>query len=97
MKRVVLLILVLVVFVDLAEDGYLGNVKHGPLQTAASVAGSIFPHHPSKQVDPPRSLPSPAWQDIFGLRRSQPVIQEGQRAPKMITFCNIGCSGGIPL
>jgi hypothetical protein len=97
MKRGILLIMVLFLLVDLAEDGCLGNVKIGPLQAAVSVAISIFPHHPSRQVDSPRSLPSPDWRDIFSLWQSQPVMQGGQQAPKMITSCNNGGSGGIPL
>jgi hypothetical protein len=98
LKCLVLFILVLVVLVDLADDGCFGSVRTGPLQAAVSVAFRIFPpRHPSRQVDPPSSLPSPDWRGLFSLKDSPPVLQEGQQAPKMITSCNNGCSGGIPL
>ena len=58
MKRGILLILTLVLLVDLAEDGCLGNVKFGPLRIIVSTSFSNSPHHHSRQVDFSYSLPS---------------------------------------
>jgi hypothetical protein len=96
MKRLVLIIMVLFLLVDIVEDGNLGNVKTGP-QAAVSIAFSIFPHHPSRQGDSQYFLPSPEWRDPFTPGKYQPVVQEGQQAPKLITFCENSSSGGIPL
>jgi hypothetical protein len=96
MKRGILLILMLVLLVDLAEDGYLGSVEFGPLQAAVSTSFSNFHYQSSRQVVSSRSLPSPDWRDIFNPWQSQPVMQMGQLAFKIITSCNNGGSGGIP-
>jgi len=87
MQRLVLIMMVLFLLVDIVEDGNLGNVKTGP-QTAAITACSIFFHHPCRQVDSRYFLSSPDWWETFTLGKSQPVVQERQQVPKLITFCN---------
>jgi len=97
MKRGIVLIVMLLLFVDLAEDGYLGNVKTGPpLQAVVRHELSHFPHYPSRQVDSSNLLPSSDWRDIFISRQAEPVIALGQLPVKIITSCNHGGSGGIP-
>jgi hypothetical protein len=96
MKRLVLLILVLLVFVDLTEDGCLGKVKFGPLQAAVNVAFSILPHQTSRQVDSSHSPQSPDRRVIFSLRQYQPIMEGSQQTLKIIISCNNGGSGGIP-
>ena len=96
MKRGIMLILMMALLVDLAQDGYLGTVKFGPLQAAVSTSFSNFHHHTFKQVDSSHALPSPDCRDIFNPWQSRPVIQSGQLALKIITPCNNGSSGGIP-
>jgi hypothetical protein len=96
MKRGIVLIVMLLLLFDLAEDGYLGNVKSGPLQAAVSTSVSNAHHYPSRQVDSPSSLPSPDLRDIFSSSQSHLVIPMVQLALKIINSCNTGGSGGIP-
>jgi hypothetical protein len=96
MKRGILLIVMLLLLVDLAEDGCLGKVKFGPLQAAVSTSFSNFHHYPTGQLDSTHSLPSPDWPDMSGSRQFQLVTQMGQLALKIMSFCNHGSSGGIP-
>ena len=97
MKRGIVLIVMLLLFVDLAEDGYLGNVKIGPpLQAVVSHALSHFPQYPSRQVDSSNFLRTSDWRDIFISWQAEPVIPLGQLPVKIITSCNHGGSGGIP-
>jgi len=99
MKRGIVLmvmLLLLTLLADLAEDGYLGNAKTGPLQAAMSHAFIHFRHYPSRQVDSSNLLPSTDWRDIFSWQ-AEPVIPLDQLAVKIITSCNHGGSGGIPL
>ena len=99
MKRGIVLIVMLILLalvVDLAEDGYLGNAKTGPLQAAVSHGIRHFRHYPSSQVDSSNLLPSSDWRDIFFSWQAEPVIPLGQLPVKIITSCNHGSSGGIP-
>ena len=96
MKRGILLVLMLVLLVDLAEDGYLGNAKSGPLHVIVSTSLSSSPHYHFKREDSSYSLPSTHFPEIFSPRQSQPIRPRGQLALKLITICNSGSSGGIP-
>ena len=96
MKRGILLIVILLLMTDLAVDGYLGNVKLGPLKAAVDTTLRVPRDYPSNQVDSFHSLPSLDWRDIFGPSQSQPVIPVKQLALKIINSCNCGSSGGIP-
>ena len=100
MKRGIVLIVMLLLMallVDLAEDGYLGNVMTGPLHAVVSHEPRNFTHYPSRQVDSSNLLPSSDWRDIFISWQAEPVIPLGQLPVKIITSCNHGDSGGIPL
>ena len=97
MKRGIVLIVVLLLLVDLAGDGCLGNPKFGPLQAAVSHVLSHFPHYPFKKVDSSNLLSSSDWRDMFSSRQAEPVIPISQLPLKIITSCNNGSSGGIPL
>jgi hypothetical protein len=97
MKRGIVLMVMLLLLVDLAEDGYLGNVKTGPLQAVVSHGLSHFRHYPSRQFDSSNLLPSSDWRNIFISWQAEPVITPGQLPVKIITSCNHGGSGGIPL
>ena len=100
MKRGIVLmvmLLLLTLLADLAEDGYLGNAKNGPLQAAVSHAFIHFRHFPSRKVGSSNLLPSSDWRDIFSSWQAEPGIPLGQLPVKIITSCNHGGSGGIPL
>ena len=95
MKRGILLILMMILLVDLAEDGYLGNVKVGPLHTIVSTFLGNSPHYHFRQVESSHSLPSPDFRAIFGPQQPQPIKPRVQLALKLITTCNNSSSGGI--
>jgi len=90
------MLLLLALLVDLADDGYLGNAETGPLQAVVSHGLSHFTHYPSRQADSSNLLPSSDWRDIFISSQAEPVIPLGRLPVKIISFCNHGCSGGIP-
>jgi len=96
MKRGIVLLVMLLLLVDLAEDGYLGNAKTGPLQAAVSHGLSHFTRHPSRQVDSTNLMPSSDWRHIFISWQAESVIPLDQLPLKIITSCNHGGSGGIP-
>ena len=90
------MLLLLALLVDLADDGYLGNAETGPLQAVVSHALNHFPHYTSRQVDSSNFLPSSNWRDFFISRQAEPLILIGQLPFQIITSCNHGGSGGIP-
>ena len=96
MKRGIALMVMLLLLFDLAEDGYLGNAKTGPLHAVVSHGLSHFTHYPSKQADSSKLLPSSDWRNILISWQAEPVIPLGQLPIKKITSCNHGGSGGIP-
>ena len=97
MNRGIVLIVMLLMLVDLAEDGCPGSFKSGPLQAAVSHVLSHFPHYPFKKVDSSNLLSSSDWRDMFSSRQAEPVIPISQLPLKIITSCNNGSSGGIAL
>jgi len=97
MKRGITLIVMLLLLVDLAEDGYLGNVKTGPLQAVVSHGLGHFRHYSFRQFDSSNFLPSSDCRNIFISWQAEPVITPDQLPVKIITSCNHGDSGGIPL
>lgn len=97
MKRGIVLILMLLLLVDSAWDGYCGNVKSGPPRAAVTHDHVNPPHYPSRQVGSSHFLPSSNWRDIFSLRQVERGIPIGRLSLKIVTSCNNGGSGGIPL
>ncbi len=93
----VLLILVLFLFVDLAEDGCFGQATVD-LPVALTKTSVTTPHHSgSSQVDfrhefTPANLWEPPSQANY-----QPVTFRVQPTLKIIDYRNTGSSGGIPL
>jgi len=99
MKRgfvLMVMLLLLALLVDLAEDGYLGNVMTGPLHAVVSHQLIQFPRYPFRQADSSKLLQSLDWRNFFISRQAEPLIPQGRLPVKIITFCNHGSSGGIP-
>jgi hypothetical protein len=98
MKRLVLFILVLILLVDVAEDGALGKVKFCLPNHSAKTSVTSSYHHPgSGQTDShhefsPADLPqSPQYGN------ARPVTLRLPLTLKIINCCHLNSSGGIPL
>jgi hypothetical protein len=97
MKRVVLLILVLLLFVDLAEDGCLGQANFylpNPSAKASvtSCADSDSGHADFRYEFASTELPGSPRQG-----EAQPVTLRLPLTLQLIHCCHLGSSGGIPL
>jgi hypothetical protein len=97
MKRIILLILVLLLMVDIAEDGFLGRVNfylpHPSAKT--SITFSVHPH--TGQTDFGHEL---AFLDLPGrpwYGSTQPVTLQVPPTLQIIHCCHLSSSGGIPL
>jgi hypothetical protein len=95
MKRVVLLILVLLLVIDLGEDGCLGKATFTAPASAAKTSLISPLLNCSGKVDSPYPLPSPGG-EILRLMPLQPVTLLVQPAFKIIIYNHIGSSGGLP-
>jgi hypothetical protein len=96
MKRVVLLILVLLLLIDLGEDGCLGKATFVAPQSSAQTSLTSPLLDCSGKVGPPYTLPSDGG-EISPLLQFQPVTLLVQPALKIIIYNHTGSSGGIPL
>jgi hypothetical protein len=97
MKRVVFLILVLLLFVDLAEDGYLGKVNFYLFNRSAKTSVSSCPHPGSGQTDFWHEPTSP---DLPGSPRHGYARIVSLLVPATLQFiicCHLSSAGGIPL
>lgn len=99
MKRTLLLILVLLLMMDLTEDGFLGNPK-------------VFLSRPATKTfvpaTSPENYPDPAqhngqhdlaFSDLPGLPADgdcQPVTRQVSPTLQIMHCCHISSSGGIP-
>jgi hypothetical protein len=98
MKRMVLLILVLILMIDLAEDGCLGKVTvYLPHPSAKTSVTSSHNHPDSGQTDFRHELAS---LNLPGSPRhgdAKPVTLGLPHTLQIINCCHRGSSGGIPL
>jgi hypothetical protein len=96
MKRVVLLLLVLLLMIDLGEDGCLGKATFVAPQSTAKTSFTSPLHDSSGKVDSPYTLPSQGG-EISLLMPLQPLTLLVQPALKIIIYNHTGSSGGMPL
>ncbi|OGP72529.1 MAG: hypothetical protein A2Y80_09850 [Deltaproteobacteria bacterium RBG_13_58_19] len=98
MKRMVLLILVLLLLMDVAEDGCLGKAKvYLPHPSAKTTFTSSHNHPDFAQIDFRHKL---AFTDLPGSRchgNGQPVILRLPITLQIMHCCHLSSSGGIPL
>ena len=98
MKRIVLLILVLILMLDMAEDGYLGNGRvYLPNPSAKTTLTSSHDCPGSGHTDFLYELRSA---DLSGSPRhgnAQPVTPNVAPTLQIIDCCHLNSSGGIPL
>jgi hypothetical protein len=98
MKRMVLLILVLLLMVDLAEDGCLGKATpYLPCPSAKTSVASSHNHPGSGQTD---FRHEPTSTDLSGSLRygnTQPTNLLVPHTLQMMHCCHLGSSGAIPL
>jgi hypothetical protein len=99
MKRLVLFILVLILLVDVAEDGYLGKIKFCLLNHSAKISVTSSHHHPGLgQTDCQEELVSSKvlGSPNYGKGR-QPVNLSLSSTLQIMYNCHLSSSGGIPL
>jgi hypothetical protein len=98
MKRLVLLILVLILMVDLAEDGYLGKATpYLPCPSAKTSLTSSHNHPGSGQTDFRHELASTDLPGSPHYDEAQPTILLLPHTLQIMHCCHLGSSGGIPL
>jgi hypothetical protein len=96
MKRGILLIVMLLLLLDLAEDGCFGKVQFVPPSFATKTSLRSLQHYSSGKIDSSPALPSPNWRGMPHFRQSQPIMHMVLLALRLINTCNHGSSGGIP-
>ena len=98
MKSAVLFILMLILLVDVAEDGYLGNVKYCLPQPSAKTT-VISSHHFSGlgQGDFQNDLASPYFPGSPRYGEARPVSIFVPPNLQIMHCCHLSSSGGIPL
>jgi predicted small lipoprotein YifL len=98
MKRLVLLILVLLLLVDLAEDGCLGKAMlYLPCPSAKTSVTSCHQHPGSGQSDFGHDLASPKVPGSPRHGEARPVSLQVPPHLQIMHCCHRGSSGGIPL
>ena len=97
MKRGVLLILAVLLLIDLADDGCLGKAKFLPPHSSTKISLTFPLDCDSESVDTTYAPPASNRWEICGRKQFQAVLIGVQTTLKIITFCNNGSSGGIPL
>jgi hypothetical protein len=96
MKRMVLLILVLLLLVDLAEDGCLGKVNFYLPNPTAKTSVTSSDHPDSGQTDFRHEIASPDLPGSLHHGDSQPVTLRVLPTIQIIHCCHFSSSGGIP-
>jgi hypothetical protein len=98
MKRLVLFILVLILLVDFAEDGYLGKVKICLPNQSAKTSVTSSHHYPGSgpsdfqpKLGSPNVVGSPCHGDDRLLRLQVPPTLQ------IMHCCHLNSAGGIPL
>jgi hypothetical protein len=98
MKRMVLLILVLMLLVDLAEDGYLGKATFClPCPSAKTTVTSSHNCPGSGQGDFGHELASPKAPGCPRHDEARPVSLHVPPILQIIHCCHLSSAGGIPL
>jgi hypothetical protein len=97
MRRLLLVLFVLLLLIDLGDDGFPGKVKFvSPLPPPeGSVVSS--PHYGVEQVDSWGELPLRDSSEIINYCRYQELTCNVQQNLKMIISCHTSSSGGMPL
>ncbi len=97
MKRLLLFILVLLLMIDLAEDGCLGKVKVNLSGLSAKICDTSSDHPDSGQTDFRLELASADLPGTPRLGDTQPLTLRVPPTLKIIHCCHLSGSGGIPL
>ena len=98
MKRTMLLILVLLLLVDLAEDGCLGKATlYRPCPSAKPSVNSSHDYPGSGQSDYGHELASPSLPGRSCHGETPPVILQVPPTLQIMHCCHLNNSGGIPL
>jgi hypothetical protein len=98
MKRLVLFILVLILLVDFAEDGYLGKVKTCLPNQSAKTSVTSSHHYPgSGPSDFQHELGSPNLKGTSAHGEARSVSLHVPPTLQIMHCCHLSSSGGIPL
>lgn len=97
MKRAVLLILVVLLLLDLGEDGHLGKVTFGPADSAAKTSLTSPPQYDSGNINSHYGVPAANYRELPIRLQFQPVKIRVQLTLKIITYCHTCSSGGLSL
>jgi hypothetical protein len=96
MKRGILLILMVLLVFNLAEDGCFGKAQFVLPSSTTKIFLKSFKHYDSGQIYSSGVLSSLDWRGMPSLRQSQLIMPRSQLGLKLINTCNHSSSGGIP-
>jgi hypothetical protein len=96
MKRGILPILMLLLVMDLADDGCFGKAEFVPPHSHAKISLNSFPQSDSGCIGSSAVLPLSQWRGIPSLREPQLIRHMSQLLLMFMNICNNGSSGGIP-
>jgi hypothetical protein len=97
MKRAILLIVLLLLLIDLGQDGCLGKADAVPPDFSAQSSLASPAQGDFGKIDPHFTLASPDCWEIFGQWQFQPIALRVQPTLKIITCNHTSSSGGLPL
>jgi hypothetical protein len=97
MRQAFLLIFVMVLLIDLGQDGCLGKAVLVPPDFSANTSLASPAPGDAGKIDSHSTLPSPDAREMPSQWQSQPVALRVQPGLKIIACNHTGSSGGIPL
>jgi hypothetical protein len=97
MKRGIVLIVMLLLLIDLGQDGCLGKAVLVPPDSSAPTSLTSPPQYEAGKVDSHYKLSLAKSGSTSGWWQFQPLSLRVQPALKIITCCHTTSSGGIPL
>jgi hypothetical protein len=97
MKRGIVLIVLLLLLIDMGQDGCLGKAPLVPCDFSAHTSLTSPPQYEAGKVDSHHKLSLANSRGLSGWWQFQPLSLRVQPALKIITCCHTTSSGGIPL
>ena len=97
MKRVVLLILVLMLLIDLADDGCIGKANFYLPAPSTEISVTSCPYSDSGHTDFSYEFASTDFPESFKHGDTKPVTLRVLHILQIIHCCHLSSSGGIPL
>jgi hypothetical protein len=97
MQRVIVLMVMLLLLIDLGQDGCLGKAVLVPPDGSAGSSLTSSPQYEAGKADSHHKLSLANSRGLSGWWQCQPVSLRVQPALQIIIYCHTNSSGAIPL